>query len=131
MQFDWPRAAWLLARGTKPADVAAAIGCSRSQLSRRQRHCCLFRALVRQYASAGQAARDGDQTKPVVSRPLADAVRERLEREISDGNTRVALWLAERLRLFSTRHDERATERLQELLEAMSEAERQAFTRPD
>jgi hypothetical protein len=131
MQIDWPRAAWLLAQGTKPADVAAAIGCSRSQLSRRQRHCCLFRALVRQYASTGQAPKNYDRAEPIVSRPLADTVRERLEREISDGNTRVALWLAERLRLFATTHDERGAERLQNLLEAMTEAEREAFTRPD
>ena len=131
MPIDWSKAAWLTARGAPPREIMTAVGCSRSQLRRRQTGCTLFRALVEQYA--GEIVRNGGEATlpPPVARSLEETVRAKLEEEIAAGNTRVALWLAERLRLFVPKEGEGSDDALQRLLATMSEAERAAFNRPD
>ena len=138
MPIDWAKAAWLSASGARPAAIVEAVGCSRSQLHRRQHNCPLFGALVEQYAVAlgtVEGAADRSPQQPVSGAPaplpLAETVRARLEQEIVDGNVRVAMWLAERLRLFSPGDKGGTDGTLRRLLESMSEAERLAFTRPD
>lgn len=137
MPIDWSKAAWLTAQGAKAGDIVAAVGCSRSQLRRRQQQCPLFCALAEQYGLtfAGIGAPKGrspQQPPPGESRlPLAETVRARLEQEILDGNVKVAMWLAERLRLFSPEDKEGTDGTLRRLLETMTEAEREAFNRKD
>jgi hypothetical protein len=137
MPIDWAKAAWLSASGVRPAAIAEAVGCSRSQLHRRLRGCRLFGALVEQYTLAlGVVDEPGRRGQPQESGapaqlPLVEAVRAKLEQEIVDGNVRVAMWLAERLRLFSPEDKGGTDATLLRLLETMSEAERQAFSRPD
>ena len=128
MPIDWSKAAWLAANGAPPREIMTAVGCSRSQLRRRQTSCSLFRALVTQYA-ADIVRKGGKASLP--SRPLEETVRAKLEEEIAEGNTRVALWLAERLRLFVPEVGEGTDDAIKRLLKTMSEAERDAFTRPD
>ncbi len=137
MPIDWRKAAWLTAQRARPMDIMATVGCSRSQLRRRQSQCGLFRALVEQYAqeprdmpcTEGGGIDPGERGREV--RPLAETVRAKLEQEIIDGNIKVAMWLAERLRLFSPEDKEGTDATLRRLLASMTEAERRAFTRPD
>lgn len=137
MPIDWTKAARLTADGVRAADIVRAVGCSRSQLRRRQQACRLFMALVDEYASAliaGDAPQSGREPRAApaaTESPLADTVRAKLEQEIIDGNVRVAMWLAERLRLFSPEDKGGSDATLLRLLETMSEAEREAFSRPD
>lgn len=131
MPIDWSHAAWLTAKGVRTSEILEAVGCSRSQLRRRQKQCRLFRALVGQLQK--ELARTADESGP--SEPddlsLDQVVRTQLEQEISNGNIKVALWLAERLRLFAPDPDEGTDETLRRLLESMTPDERSAFTRPD
>lgn len=129
--IDWTKAARLVAEGAKPAAIVKAVGCSRSQLSRRQRHCGLFRALIEQYAAALRGDPPSLTSSPQLKGPIAERVREKLEHEILDGNTRVAIWVAEQLRLFTPEAGQDAEQKLESLLKVMSDAEREAFTRPD
>jgi len=131
MPIDWSKAAWLTARGAPPREIMTAVGCSRSQLRRRQTGCTLFRALVEQYA--GEIIRNGGKATlpPTAARSLQETVRAKLEEEIAAGNTRVALWLAERLRLFVPEDGEGSDDAVQRLLETMNDEERAAFSRPD
>lgn len=131
MPIDWAKAAWLAAAGAKPAEIMTTVGCSRSQLSRRQHSCSLFRALTEQYAAAMRGEPPVLPASLSPEKSIAEAVREKLEREILDGNTRVALWVAEQLRLFAPDSGQDAEQKLEALLNAMSDAERAAFTRPD
>jgi hypothetical protein len=131
MAIDWTKAAWLMASGTRPGEIATAVGCSRSQLRRRAKGCGLFQALVEQYAlglaevkGVADGADDGHLH-------LAETVRAHLEREIIDGNLKVSMWLAERLRLFSPADKAGTDGTLRRLLESMTEAEREAFNRSD
>jgi len=131
MPIDWSKAAWLTARGAPPREITTAVGCSRSQLRRRQNGCTLFRALVTQYA--GEIVRNGGEATlpPSAERSLEETVRAKLEEEIAAGNTRVALWLAERLRLFVPEQGEGSDAALRRLLATMNDEEREAFNRPD
>ncbi len=131
MPIDWSKAAWLVAQGAPPREIMAAVGCSRSQLRRRQTGCSLFRALVAQYTA--EIVRQGGKASlpPTALRPLEETVRAKLEEEMAEGNTRVALWLAERLRLFVPEAGEGADAALERLLETMNDEEREAFSRSD
>ena len=136
MPIDWSKAAWLIASGARPGEIVAAVGCSRSQLRRRQLHCGLFGALVEQYRSAladvdGLAGTGPGQPSPAGGWALAETVRDKLEQEIIEGNVKVAMWLAERLRLFSPEDKDGTDATLRRLLDTMSDAERQAFSQPD
>lgn len=127
MPIDWSHAALLTARGARPQAIVEAVGCSRSQLRRRQRSCGLFRALV-----AHLQENDGNAAKPMGDGlPIDQVVRAQLEQEICNGNIKVVLWLAERLRLFSPELNEATDDTLERLLDSMTPDERSAFTRPD
>ncbi len=130
MPIDWCRAAWLTAEGAPPREIMAAVGCSRSQLRRRQAACRLFRALVEQYGA--EIVRNGGEARmPPGPRSLEETVRAKLEEEMEAGNTRVALWLAERLRLFVPAAGEGTVDALERLLATMNDQEREAFSRPE
>lgn len=135
MPIDWSKAAWLTAHGAPPREIMAAVGCSRSQLRRRQAACGVFRALVEQYG-AEIVRNGGEASMPQASMPqgprsLEETVRAKLEEEIAAGNTRVALWLAERLRLFVPAAGEGTVDAIERLLATMNDEEREAFSRPE
>lgn len=137
MPIDWNRAAWLTASGARPSEILAEVHCSRSQLRRRQQTCGLFGALVEQYRLVLAEldivdGKPGSQRRPAGdSQLLVETVREKLEQEIIDGNIKVAMWLAERLRLYSPEDREGTDGTLRRLLETMTEAEREAFRQRD
>lgn len=129
MPADWAKAAWLVANGATTDEIVAATGCSRGQLRRRESSCGLFRALVEQYRSV--LANDDEKASLRTPHELALTVRRKLEREIDDGNMKVVIWLAERLRLFTPNAGEDAEAMMERLLASMTEEERKAFTRAD
>ena len=91
--IDWHQAAQLLAQGMTTADVASRVGCSRGALGRKRRHDTVFQSWM---AGCRDAAAAAD------SPPLADlrhTLQKAIENEVGDGNVRVILWLADRLKL--------------------------------
>jgi hypothetical protein len=83
---DWGQAALLLARGEAVAEVARRVGCSASYLARKRRTDAAFRARV-------EAGKGGDMAG------LRHVVTKAIEQAVRDGNVRVVLWLADRLKL--------------------------------
>lgn len=132
MALDWIEAARLVAAGRGIREIVAAIGCSRSQLHRRRTGCPLFRALVAGFAepASGRAAAHAARSSET-ARSIEAAVRRAVETEISEGNLKVALWLADRLRLFTPEASDNGEEAIRRLLDSMTPEERAAFSRMD
>jgi hypothetical protein len=91
--IDWHQAAELLAQGMSTADVATRVGCSRAALARRRKHDPVFQTWM---ARCGEAGGEPHNRGFAVLRPT---LHEAIENEVRDGNIRVILWLADRLKL--------------------------------
>lgn len=128
MAIDWCEAARLAAADLPSREIIARVGCSRSQLYRRRTSCSLFQALVAAYA-AGAGIRGDLPDEDAAS--IEARVRRKVENEVAEGNLKVALWLAERLRLFTPDSEESADDTIQRLMESMTPLERAAFSRPE
>jgi transcriptional regulator with XRE-family HTH domain len=118
---DWHRAAELLAQGLTAAAVAERVGCSRAALARRRKNDAVFQTWMTRCRAA---AAEPDE------HPLADlsqTLREAIEKEVSAGNVRVILWLADRLKLV-TPPSERTPEReLRQILGCLTPEELSEF----
>ena len=118
---DWHQAAELLAQGLTTAAVAERIGCSRAALARRRKNDAVFQTWMTRCRAA---AAEPDE------HPLADlsqTLREAIEKEVSAGNVRVILWLADRLKLV-TPPSERTPEReLRQILGGLTSEELSEF----
>lgn len=117
---DWRRAAQMLARGTAVTAVAAEIGCSRSQLSRKRNHEPLFQSWVAEFQQA-EPCPDGRMDR------LRHAVHRAIENEVRSGNVRVVLWLADRLKLVTPPSEGTPGQELQDILDGLSQAELREF----
>jgi hypothetical protein len=117
---DWRRAAELIARGDAVTAVAAEIGCSRSQLSRKRNHDPIFRSWVEEFQGIDLSA-DDRMTR------LRHAVHQAIENEVRGGNVRVVLWLADRLNLVTPPSEGTPGQELQEILNGLSPAELREF----
>ena len=117
---DWRRAAQMLARGDAVTAVAAEIGCSRSQLSRKRNHEPLFQSWVAEFQEGGLAPDDR------MAR-LRHAVHRAIENEVRSGNVRVVLWLADRLKLVTPPTEATPGQELQEILNGLSPEELREF----
>ena len=118
---DWHQAAELLAQGLTTAAVAERVGCSRAALARRRKNDAVFQTWMTRCRAA---AAEPDE------HPLADlsqTLREAIEKEVSAGNVRVILWLADRLKLV-TPPSERTPEReLRQILGGLTSEELSEF----
>ena len=118
---DWHQAAELLAQGLTPAAVAERVGCSPAALARRRKNDAVFQTWMTRCRAA---AAEPDE------HPLADlsqTLREAIEKEVSAGNVRVILWLADRLKLV-TPPSERTPEReLRQILGGLTSEELSEF----
>jgi hypothetical protein len=117
---DWRRAAQLLARGDALTAVAAQIGCSRSQLSRKRNHEPLFQSWIAEFQQAEQCP-DGRMAR------LRHAVHRAIENEVRSGNVRVVLWLADRLKLVTPPTEGTPGQELQDILNGLSPDELREF----
>ena len=118
---DWHQAAELLAQGLTTAAVAERVGCSYAALARRRKNDAVFQTWMTRCRAA---AAEPDE------HPLADlsqTLREAIEKEVSAGNVRVVLWLADRLKLV-TPPSERTPEReLRQILGGLTSEELSEF----
>ena len=118
---DWHQAAELLAQGLTTAAVAERVGCSRAALARRRKNDAVFQTWMTRCRAA---AAEPDE------HPLADlsqTLREAIEKEVSAGNVRVILWLADRRKLV-TPPSERTPEReLRQILGGLTSEELSEF----
>jgi hypothetical protein len=116
---DWRRAAELLAQGVALTAVAAQVGCSRSQLSRKRNHEELFQSWIAEC----QAEISPDHR---IGR-LRQAVHRAIEKEVRGGNVRVVLWLADRLNLVTPPTETTPGQELQNILNGLSPGELREF----
>ena len=119
--IDWHRGAELLAQGMSPADVATRLGCSRAALTRRRKHDPAFQASIPRCGDAG-AEPDG--------RNLADlhlTLQEAIENAVRDGNVRVILWLADRLKLVTPPNERTPDQELRQILGGLTSEELREF----
>lgn len=116
-RIDWHRAAELIAKGRTIATAAAEVGCSRSQLSRRRNHDPVFRRWIEDCRAFGDGPMAG----------LRSTLHAAIEHEVKDGNVRVILWLADRLKLVSPPNERTPEQELQALLGNLSSEELREF----
>jgi hypothetical protein len=119
--IDWHQAAELLAQGKSIADVAMRLGCSRGALARRRKHDPVFQTRI---ARCREAGTQPDSRKFAELRPtLHDAI----EKEVLNGNLRVILWLADRLKLVTPPSERTPDQELRQLLSALTAEELREF----
>lgn len=119
--IDWRRGAELLAQGIKVSEAAREIGCSRSQLSRRRNRDERFQAWIKAFEEA--PAPQGDGSMASLRQRLEDAI----DAEVRNGNVRVILWLADRMKLVSPPEKNEEKSALEDLLQGMTEADIKEF----
>jgi hypothetical protein len=117
---DWRRAAALLACGEPLAATARQVGCSRSQLSHKRHHDPAFQDWIEEFKSSGP----GPDVRLAL---LREAVQKMIEAEVLEGNLRVVLWMADRLKLVSPTSQSTPGAELRELLSGLSAAELSEF----
>jgi transcriptional regulator with XRE-family HTH domain len=113
-RIDWREAAQLLAHGLTLSAVSRRVGCSRSQLSRKRNSDPVFQRWVAEFA-ATISERQHD--------PIADLRRtlhEAIEAEVRNGNVRVILWLADRLKLVTPPSERTPEQELRDILRGLS-----------
>jgi Helix-turn-helix domain of resolvase len=121
--IDWRRAAELLARGLPVTTVARRVGCSRSQLSRKRNHHAAFRRWIDELKDpVGGHERARDRIGE-----LRLAVHAAIEAEVRNGNVRVILWLADRLKLITPPSEQTPEQELRTILGGLSPDELHEF----
>ena len=118
---DWRLGAELLARGVTIAEAARQIGCSRSQLSRRRHHDQLFQDWISGFETSPPST--DEQRIGALRQRLHDAI----DAEVRNGNVRVILWLADRLKLVSPPEKTEQKSPLDDLLQDMTDEDLRAF----
>lgn len=118
---DWRLGAELLARGETITDTARQIGCSRQQLSRRFNHDQLFKDLVAEF--------EPKTPERVETRlgSLRQRLHDAIDAEVQNGNVRVILWLADRMKLINPPEHDMQKYPLDDLLKGMSEEDLKEF----
>ena len=103
------------------AAVAERVGCSRAALARRRKNDAVFQTWM---ARCRAAAAEPDEHRLA---DLSQTLHEAIEKEVSAGNVRVILWLADRLKLV-TPPSERTPEReLRQILGGLTSEELSEF----
>jgi hypothetical protein len=118
---DWRVGAALLAQGATVADAARRIGCSRQQLSRRRNHDPIFQAWIAETDAVD--ATGGEDRMDALRRRLHDAI----DAEVQNGNVRVILWLADRLKLVTPPAPAEQRSPLEDLLQGMTDEDLKEF----
>ena len=120
--IDWRRAAELLAHGTPLAVAAEMVGCSRSHLSRKRNRDPEFRGWLQEAGVPGV-----EEAPNARLMRLRAVVHEAIEKAVKDGNVRVILWLADRLKLVSPPDERTPEDELRTLVGSLSPEELTEF----
>jgi hypothetical protein len=118
---DWRRGAELLAEGATIADAARRIGCSRSQLSRRRNRDQLFQDWIDGFAARPR----GEDVRRLYE--LRQRLHDAIDAEVQNGNVRVILWLADRLKLVRPPEETERRSPLDDLLQGMTDDDLKEF----
>jgi hypothetical protein len=103
------------------AAAAGSVGCSRAALTRKRRHDPVFQSWM---------ARCRDAHAEQAGQSLADlgaTLHQAIEKEVRDGNVRVILWLADRLKLVTPPSERTPDRELREILGGLTSEELQEF----
>jgi hypothetical protein len=119
--IDWHQAAALLAQGMTTAEAASRVGCSRAALGRRRRHDPVFQTWLARCRETTAAA---DDERLAELRPTLQAA---IEKEVSTGNVRVILWLADRLKLVNPPNERTPEHELRQLVAGLTSEELREF----
>jgi len=118
-RIDWRKAAELIAHGKADGEVADQVGCSRRHLSRKRKHDAVFQSWIEELRRAAvERERIGD---------LRRVVQQAIEAEVRNGNVRVILWLADRLKLITPPSERTPDQELREILGGLSSDELREF----
>ena len=119
--IDWRLAALLLAQGLTIAETARRVGCSRCQLSRRRNHDPVFQSWIE------ECELDMGPARSYKAGSLRQRLRDAIDAEVQNGNVRVILWLADRMKLVSPSDNEKPVSALNELLRSMTDQDLKEF----
>ena len=112
-RVDWRLAARLLAQGNSPEEAASAVGCAASTLKRRLRQDPAFRSEA-----------DDQRLAALPDHLRLEALRRQLhkaiESEVRQGNVRVILWLADRMKIIQPDKANTPEDELSSVIEEMS-----------
>jgi hypothetical protein len=101
--------------------VAARVGCARATLARKRRHHPVFQSwLVR--CREAQPEPEGSGLAD-----LRDTLHRAIEAQVHDGNVRVILWLADRLKLVTPPSERTPEQELRALLRGLTSEELREF----
>ena len=120
-QIDWCRVAEMLVENKPVNTVAQEVGCSRSAISRKRNHDPIFQDWLQRLRSVHLP--DPEERAAELRRALHEAI----QAEIKAGNTRIILWLAERLNLVPAPGEATPAEELRGLLGHLSADELAEF----
>lgn len=118
---DWRKGAELLAQGLTITEAARQIGCTRSQLSRRRNHDQLFQDWITEFEVGPQSLPDQRLSS------LRDRLHDAIDAEVQNGNVRVILWLADRLKLIRPPEETDPKSPLDNLLQGMTDEDLKEF----
>ncbi len=119
--IDWRLGAELLAQGMSVSEAARQIGCTRSQLSRRRNHDQLFKDWIAELKTTRSVPREQRLES------LRDRLHDAIDAEVQNGNVRVILWLADRLKLIKPPQEKNQSSPLEDLLLDMNEQDLREF----
>lgn len=124
-RIDWRRADELLAEGKRPAEVAKTLGCATSTIRRRlARDRRAGDAGARSATVSAKTARDVEELR---LQRLRSTLHKAIEEEVTGGNVRVILWLADRLKLIRPPAEPGPEDEFDLLLEGLSPEELAEF----
>jgi transposase-like protein len=119
--IDWQRAAELLAGGMTIAAVAAQVGCSPTTLARKRRQEPLFRSGQDRCHQPRSEETDGQLGE------LCDSLQGTIATEVSHGNLRVIMWLADRLKMVTPLSQSTPEEELRAIVGSLTTEELRDF----
>jgi hypothetical protein len=119
--IDWHQAAELLTRGQTTAAVAARVGCAPATLARKRRHDPAFQKLLACRRDA-HPEQEGSELAD-----LRETLQRAIEAQVRDGNVRVILWLADRLKLVTPPSAGTPEKELRALLRGLTSEELREF----
>ncbi|MGF1562477.1 MAG: LuxR C-terminal-related transcriptional regulator [Geminicoccaceae bacterium] len=117
-RLNWQIGEAMIDEGASNAEIANELGCSASTVAKHRR----VRRHVHEVAMNTTALTPTD-----APHCLRDTVQHAIEREIDNGNTRIILWLAERLNVLPAANENDGASELRSLMQGLCEGDVSSF----